>query len=154
MKQAHWIERIILRKLDNERTLKPVSAHCDVPCGIYETDSMTHAAETVCKMMEKMQALEKPKQGDEKADLEYRNTFVRMVETKEKFAQKCKEEILILWTDYFKQEHIMKISNLHELIWKTTQLCSSAKRTADVKVGEELKKAVQEVAEAFKKTKQ
>ena len=36
-----------------KRFIKPVYAHCDVPCGIYETDTMMHAAATCKRMVEK-----------------------------------------------------------------------------------------------------
>ena len=41
-----------------DRFIKPVYAHCDVPCGIYETDTMQHAADTCLRMIEKIEALE------------------------------------------------------------------------------------------------
>ena len=57
--------------------IKPVYAHCDVPCGIYETDTMRHAADTCKKMIEKYQEL------GELDDDEHHNQFVRIVMTKE-----------------------------------------------------------------------
>lgn len=122
--------------------------HCDVPCGIYETDSMTHAADTVEKMVEKIQAIPDP------MGVEGRNTFVRMIQTKEEFAKKCKEEILILWTDYFKAEHLQKFPELHEKVWKAAKLCSEAKRSVNMEKAQQLKKAVAEIAEIFRKSKQ
>ena len=137
----------ILRKLEAVFPARTVYAHCDVPCGVYETDSITHAADTVEKMVEKIQAIEDP------SSLEGRNTLIRMVSTKEEFAQKCKQELLILWTDYFKAEHLMEFPDLHDKFWKATKLCSSAKRTVDLKIVKQLKEAVAEIAEIFKKTK-
>ena len=129
-----------------------VHAHCDVPCGIYETDTMTHAADTVYKMIEKILALEHPEEDNQKK-LDFENTVTRMIHTKEEWAQKCKQEILILWTDYFKEEHLAKFPDLHTKVWKATKLCSQAKRTVDLNVAQQLKAAVADIAKIFAETK-
>jgi len=103
--------------------LPTVSAHCDVPCGIYDPKPAQIAAATIMKMVDLMDALPK-----ENASLEDRNKFVRCVWTKEEHARKCKEELLILWTDYFKPEHLEKFPNLHDTIWKAAKLCSENKQ--------------------------
>ncbi len=123
-----------------------VHAHCDVPCGIYETNTMATAAETVYKMVEKILELK----GTE---LQQRNDFVRMVYVKEEHAQLCKSQILILWTDYFKEEHLEKFPDLHARVWKATKLCSNAKRTVDLKIAQQLKDSVAEIAKIFAETK-
>lgn len=144
-----------LRAADFLSKPKDVYAHCDVPCGIYETDTMTHAVETVISMVKKLNDLEMPgKDAGKEEWLEYYNTVARMVATKEEFAHKCKTEVLILWTDHFKEEHLEKFPDLHEKIWKATKLCSKAKRNVDMKIAEQLKEAVEDVAEIFKKSKQ
>src|SRR5262245_37163320 len=102
----------LLRKL-----IKPVYAHCDVPCGIYETDTMRHAADTCVRMIEKIEA-----QGDtggEKSDAH--NNFIRMVHTKEEHAEKCKQQIYVLWSDYFKPEHLQKFPDLHDKLWQAAK---------------------------------
>ena len=126
-----------------------VYAHCDVPCGIYDPKPAQIAAATVAKMVEKIQAL--PTENLSVAD---RNSFVRMVLTKEEHAQKCKAELLILWTDYFKPEHLAMFPNLHETFWKAAKLCSKNKQSVDTAASEELVKAVDEIAEMFQKSKQ
>lgn len=123
-------------------------AHCDVPCGIYDPKPAQIAAATILKMVEKIESLpsEKPTVAD-------RNAFVRMVWTKEEHARKCKEELLILWTDYFKPEHLPQFPNLHETFWKATKLCSKNKQEVNIEAAKELVKAVDEIAEIFQKTK-
>lgn len=64
--------------------IKPVYAHCDVPCGIYETDTMKHAAATCRRMVEKYNEL-----GDV-SDPEHHNQFVRIVMYKEEHAKNVK----------------------------------------------------------------
>ena len=82
-----------------------------------------------------------------------KNKFVRCVLTKEEHVRKCKEEILILWTDYFKPEHLKMLPNLHDTFWKVAKLCSTNKQEVSTKYAEELVKAVDEIAEIFAKSK-
>lgn len=123
-------------------------AHCDVPCGIYKSEPSHTAAETVVKMVEKIEALPK-----ENPTVDDRNTFVRCVKVKEEHAELCKREVLILWTDFFKAEHLEKYPSLHDLVWKTTKLCSDNKRTVSAQKARELLKSVEELAKIFEETK-
>ena len=123
-------------------------AHCDVPCGIYDPKPAQIAAQTVLKMVQKIQEL--PTQNP---SLEDRNYFVRMVLTKEEHARICKEEILILWTDYFKPEHLKTFPNLHETFWKAAKLCSENKQHVSLEKAQELVDAVNHIAEMFNSSK-
>lgn len=138
----------IFRVISRILPTKIAYAHCDVPCGIYDPKSAQTAAATVLKMVQLIQDLpaENPTVND-------RNKFVRCVLTKEEHARKCKEEILILWTDYFKQEHLEKFPNLHEAFWKAAKLCSRNKQEVNLESAQELVKAVDEIAEMFVKSK-
>lgn len=126
----------------------PVYAHCDIPCGIYDPHTSQLAAKTVLKMVQKINELRK-----KDPLVEERNNFVRMVMVKEEHAELCKKEILILWTDYFKDEHLEKFPDLHNLIWKTTKLCSDNKRMVDEVKAQELIEAVNTIADVFNETK-
>lgn len=123
-------------------------AHCDVPCGIYDPRPAQIAAETVVKMVEKIEGLTK-----ENPTVADRNLFVRAVWTKEEHARKCKEELLILWTDFFKPEHLEMFPSLHETFWKAAKLCSLNKQEVSMEAALELKKAVDEIAGMFAKAK-
>lgn len=123
-------------------------AHCDIPCGIYDPKPAQIAAATVLKMVQKIN--EFPKENPTVND---RNSFVRMIMVKEEHAQICKKELSILWTDYFKEEHLEKFPNLHDKFWKAAKLCSKNKQSVDLKLAEELVKAVDEIAEIFAESK-
>lgn len=127
---------------------KPVYAHCDIPCGIYDPHTAKLAAKTVLTMVQKINQL--PKENPAADD---RNSFVRMVLVKEDHAELCKREVLTLWTDYFKSEHLEKFPNLHDLVWKIAKLCSENKRVVDEGKAQELIKAVDEIADMFEQTK-
>lgn len=124
-----------------------VEAHCDVPCGIYETDTMTHAAATCVRMIEKITEL------GELDSIEKQNTFVRSVLTKEKFAQTVKDELCILWSDYFKPEHLETQPDLHDVIWKAVKQASKVKQTVSADEAHALQHAVADVAERFVNSK-
>ena len=127
---------------------RPIYAHCDIPCGIYDPHAAQLASQTVLKMVQKINELPK-----ENASVNDRNNFVRMVKVKEDHAELCKREVLILWTDYFKAEHLEKFPNLHDLVWKTTKLCSDNKRAVDEAKAQELIESVDKIADIFSQTK-
>jgi len=130
--------------------LKPsnkVFAHCDVPCGIYDPKPAQIAAATVAKMVEKILAL--PKEMST-ADM---NNYVRMISTKEEHARICKQEILVLWTDFFKPEHLEKFPDLHDKVWKVCKLVSKNKQSVDMDAAKELVASVDEVAQIFETIK-
>ena len=144
--------KILQRILD--KVCKPTTAyaHCDIPCGVYEVDTMKHAVETIEAMTTKMLEQKHPECGnpDEK---NYHDTLSRMVATKEEWAQRCKQELLILWTDHFKPEHLEKWPDLHDKIWKAAKLCSEVKREVNPEKVQQLKTAVDGIAEIFAASK-
>ncbi len=130
-----------------KRIIKPVYAHCDIPCGIYETDTMRHAAETCLRMIEKIEAL------GELDSQEKWNNFTRMVTTKEQHAQKVKHEAYVLWSDYFKVEHLDKFPDLHETLWQLAKQASVVKQTVDKQACMTLLDKVAAVDAIFQQTK-
>jgi len=133
------------------RLLRPTvvaHAHCDIPCGIYDPTPAKIAADTVAKMVEKIGAL--PKDG---MDATTRGNFVRMISVKEEHAQICKKELEILWSDYFKPEHLEKYPKLHDTFWKAAKLCSKNKQNVDAAAAAELQAAVKEISDMFWATK-
>ncbi len=138
----------ILRFIDKIFAPPIAYAHCDVPCGIYDPKPAQIAAETVVKMVEKIEGFD-----NKAATVSDRNLFVRAVWTKEEHARRCKEELLILWTDFFKPEHLKMFPTLHETFWKAAKLCSRNKQEVSMEAAKELQKAVDEIAAMFTKAK-
>ena len=128
-------------------------AHCDGPCGVYDPASTRIAAEAVLSMTKKILDLQPPGDGDAAARAKYENTISRFVMIKEEQAQIAKDEALVLWTDYFKPEHLDKYPDLHELFWKTAKLCSSCKQEVSREHAEELMDNVKRIHEIFWETK-
>lgn len=128
--------RAIVKLLDEGE----VQAHCDVPCGIYSTHQAGIAAETVEKMVKGLQEA-----GTDT------HAIARYTATKEEWAEICKRELLILWTDYFKDEHLAQIPDLHERFWRAAKLCSKNKREVNAEAAAALRKAVEEISEIFQR---
>ena len=126
-----------------------VEAHCDGPCGVYDPASARVAAEAVLSMTKKLKAMEAPAAGDTAALAAYNNTFSRYVAIKEEEAQKTKKELLILWTDYFKPDHLATFPDLHDVFWKASKLCSACKVNIDQAKAEELMAAVEKIHGMF-----
>ena len=127
-----------------ERILAPrriVRAHCDLPCGVYDPAQARIEAESVKACQEKYQGSD---------DAEFRQ---RAVTIKEERATMVKEHLWVLWTDYFKPEHLEAHPNLHELFWSATKEAGNAKKSNDPAQGQKLLDAIDELSKVFWETK-
>ena len=120
------------------------SAHCDLPCGVYDPAQARIEAESVKAIAEKYQANEDP---------EFRT---RAILIKEQRAELVKHHLWVLWTDYFKPPHFEKYPQLHSLFNEATKLAgaSGAKGSLDADVAQQLLDKIDEVDRIFKETKQ
>ena len=129
-------------------------AHCDIPCGIYDPISAKIAAQTVVKMVMRIQALQKPGADDSAAAwATYENTLSRYITVKEEHAQLCKKELDILWHDYFRPDHLENHPDLHNVVWQANKLASRNKQNVDMDAARELVGTVDRIAEIFWATK-
>jgi nickel superoxide dismutase len=125
------------------RTIE-VSAHCDLPCGVYDPAQARIEAQSVKGILEKYHASD---------DQDFRT---RAIKIKEERADLVKHHLWVLWTDYFKPPHFEKYPRLHELFNETTKLAgaSGVKGSTDVATADELLAKIDEIAEIFWETKQ
>ena len=142
----------LIRLIDRVSPPETVSAHCDIPCGIYDPHSAQIAALTVLRMNQLIAGLEVGGADKESMD-KYGNSLSRYIKAKEEHAELCKKEIDILWHDYFRPEHVEKYPDLHTKVWNVNKLASRNKQNADVAAAEELLAAVREIAQIFWETK-
>ena len=126
-----------------------VSAHCDGPCGVYDPASARIAAEAVLSMTKKMLDLKAPGSDNSEAMAHYVNTMSRYASIKEQEAQKCKDEILVLWTDFFKPEHLSAHQDLHSLFWNSAKLCSACKVELSLDHADDLLNHVKRIHDLF-----
>ena len=126
------------------------SAHCDIPCGIYEPIPAKIAARTVFKMVSQLKTFDMPKDAKDKtAALQYLNSVSRRITVKEEHAQLCKKELYILWSDFFKPPHIEKHPELHDLFWQAAKLCSKNKQEINEDAARDLIDHVDKIARIF-----
>ncbi|MCL4449412.1 MAG: superoxide dismutase, Ni [Actinobacteria bacterium] len=122
---------------------KPIVAyaHCDLPCGVYDPAQARIEAESVKACMEKFNT------SDDEVFKQ------RAVTIKEQRAELVKHHLWILWTDYFKPEHLNKFPELHELFWKATKSAGETKKTNNTAVADELLSHIEAIAKIFWETK-
>jgi nickel superoxide dismutase len=77
----------------------------------------------------------------------------RYIAIKEEQAQKAKDELLILWTDYFKPVHLEKYPDMHDTFWQAAKLCSACKVEVNQEHAEELMATVEKIHKIFWATK-
>jgi nickel superoxide dismutase len=146
--EAIWMKfQSIIKNLS---LVTDVDAHCDIPCGIYDPIVAKIAAQTVLKMAVRLEAVDFSGGPN---SVEVPNTVARLIHVKEEHAQKVKEELNILWADYFKPEHLEKYPNLHELFWNTNKLAGANKQTVSSNSAKKLVGHVDEIAKIFWATK-
>jgi nickel superoxide dismutase len=119
------------------------SAHCDLPCGVYDPAQARIEAESVKAIQEKYQSNEDPA---------FRT---RAILIKEQRAELVKHHLWVLWTDYFKPPHFEKYPHLHELINKATKQAGAAggKGSMDPAEGQKLLDLIAEIDTIFWETK-
>src|SRR4030088_3539641 len=129
-------------------------AHCDIPCGIYDPHTAQIAALTVVRMVQLIGALQKPADGASKEEWDtYTMQISRYSAVKEEHAKIVEHELIILWTDYFKPEHLEKHANLHDVVWKTAKLTSTVKQSINMDAAQQLLAGTQQIADIFWDTK-
>ena len=131
----------VLTILDVVSAPTTASAHCDLPCGVYDPAQAKREAQSVKACQEKYAASD---------DQDFK---VRAILIKEERADLVKHHLWVLWTDYFKPEHLAAHPELHDLIWKATKTAGEAKKTNDPAVGQSLLDQIDVIAEIFWDTK-
>ncbi|MFN2504484.1 MAG: superoxide dismutase, Ni [Acidimicrobiales bacterium] len=127
--------------LDRLSPPERVSAHCDLPCGVYDPAQARIEAQSVKGIQEKFQA------SDDEA---FRQ---RAILIKEERADLAKHHLWVLWTDYFKPEHLEKYPQLHQLFWDATKAAGEAKKSGDPDSGQKLLDLIGEIDTIFWETK-
>jgi nickel superoxide dismutase len=119
------------------------SAHCDLPCGVYDPAQARIEAESIKGIVAKY------------ADNEDPVFRTRAILIKEQRAELVKHHLWVLWTDYFKPPHFEKYPQLHQLFNEATKLAgaSGAKGTTDPAVVEDLLAKIAEIDKIFWETK-
>ncbi len=138
----------VLKRFDKKVRFPEVSAHCDVPCGIYDPATAQINALTVIRMIDQINEL-----GNKAETVADQARLVRLVAQKEEHALKAKEEIRIIWGDYFKAPQFEKAPHVPELVHKIMMQGSKCRQNVDREMAVEFLNLINEFAEAFWLTK-
>ena len=120
-----------------------VSAHCDLPCGVYDPAQARIEAESIAAIIKKV------------ADNDDPDFRTRAILIKEQRSELVKHHLWVLWTDYFKPPHFEKYPQLHELFNKATKQAGAAggKGSMDPAEGQKLLDYIAEIDKIFWETK-
>ncbi|MGH8906583.1 MAG: superoxide dismutase, Ni [Egibacteraceae bacterium] len=132
---AHFLSLI-------DRTGAPhsVHAHCDIPCGVYDPEQARIEAESCLRIIEKYHDSDDPLFRE------------RCVAVKEERTELAKHHISVLWSDYFKPEHLEQFPDLHEICWQALKQCSTVKRSMSTADAQRLLDLIDRIDEMWKKT--
>ena len=121
-----------------------VSAHCDLPCGIYDPAQAKLEAQSVKACMTKVK---------DNADPDFR---ARALIIKEERSDLVKHHLWVLWTDYFKPPHFEKYPQLNGLFNEATKLAGAGgtKASWDEAVADQLLAKIDEISGIYWETKQ
>jgi nickel superoxide dismutase len=133
-----------LTALDAVRPFGVASAHCDIPCKIYDPMPAQIAALTVIRMIDLIEEVK-----DAEKAIGWHNRIARLVAEKEKQGFLVKEEIRIIWGDFFKAPQFEKHPELHELTHGIMMLASMSKQEVDREAATQLLDRVNRFAEIF-----
>jgi nickel superoxide dismutase len=131
----------LLATIDRLSPAQIAHAHCDLPCGVYDPAQARIEAESVKGCMAKYN------------DSDDHDFQTRCIIIKEERADLVKHHLWVLWTDYFKPEHLEKYPQLHDLFWKATKKAGETKKTTDVAVADDLLAQIAEIDRIFWETK-
>lgn len=120
--------------------IKPVYAHCDLPCGVYDPVQAQIEAKSIKAILTKYDGLDD-------------HNKQRAIVIKEERAELVKHHLMVLWADYFKPEHISAYPDLHEKFWHAIKQASECKHSLDVNEADKLLEMIDEIAAIFWETK-
>ena len=128
--------------------IKEASAHCDIPCKIYDPIVIQIAALTVVRIIDIIE-----EKNLDTSKLEDSSELARLTLEKENQARIVKDETRIIWGDYFKDPQIEAFPNIHEVVHSIMMQGSKCKHSLERENAEKLVEFVNDFSEMFWKTK-
>ena len=127
--------------------IKNAYAHCDIPCKIYDPAVSLVAALSVVRLTDILLEI------DDLSSLDSQSKLARVVVQKEDEAQKVKDEVNIIWGDYFKEHQLEAFPETHEIVHVIMRLGSKCKQEVSREAAEELLRELNRFVDVFWKTK-
>jgi nickel superoxide dismutase len=98
----------VLSTVEKFNAFKVVSAHCDIPCGIYDPSSAQIATLSAIRVLNLIQELQELSEK-EKLSIQQYAKLVCLVDMKEVHAEQVKNEIRVIWGITLKNRNVMNI---------------------------------------------
>ena len=119
------------------------TAHCDLPCGVYDPAQARIEAESVKMIQDKYAGSDDPVFKE------------RAIQIKEERSDLVKHHLWVLWTDYFKPPHFESYPQLHELFNNATKAAGATgtKGSMDPQTGQQLLDYIGQISDIFWETK-
>ena len=127
--------------------IKNAYAHCDIPCKIYDPAVSLVAALSVVRLTDILLEI------DDLSSLDSQSKLARVVVQKEDEAQKVKDEVNIIWGDYFREPQLEAFPETHEIVHGIMRLGSKCKQEVSREAAEELLRELNRFVDIFWKTK-
>ena len=129
-------------------SFKEVSAHCDIPCKIYDPIVIQIAALTIVRIIDIIE-----EKNFDTSKSEDSSELARLTLEKENQARIVKDETRIIWGDYFKDPQIEIFPNTHSLVHSIMMQGSKCKQSLDRENATKLVDLINDFSEIFWKTK-
>jgi len=134
-----------INKIDKKFHFSTVSAHCDIPCKIYDPITAQLAVLSMIRMVDLLGEL---KNKSEMSANDHA-TFSRLVAQKETHGKQVKDEVRVIWGDFIKAPQLEAYPELHDLVHSIMLAASSAKQHIDKDTTLDLLNKVNRFAEIF-----
>lgn len=138
----------LINSMERFLPIEDTQAHCDIPCKIYDPSTAIIACLSLIRMVD---LIEEFQEADKTTG--WFNKMNRFIAEKERQGKILKEEITIIWGDYFKAPQLEKFPEIHELTHSIMLLSSKSKQEVDKKASLQLLEKVNRFAEIFWLTK-
>ncbi len=141
----------LLKTINTLSPFEEAQAHCDIPCKIYDPNATQIAALSVIRFIDLIDELDNAKDSEFK--ISGHAQLSRLTRQKEIHANNVKQEVCIIWGDYFKQPQFDQFPVIHTLAHNIMLAASACKQTVNREKGLHLLDLVNELSEIFWETK-
>ncbi len=128
-----------------DERLETASAHCDIPCGIYDATIVIYHAVSTLRQIDILLGLK----DKGLSDTEFAMQVARNAAEKEKQAEHTKHEVRVIWGDFMKGDKLDKHPGIHALTHSIMVAGSACKQGLDRQSGEKLVELCNEFSEIF-----
>ena len=131
--------------LDKFFNIETASAHCDIPCGIYDARTVMYHAVSTLRQIDILLSLKDKGLSDTGLAMQ----IARNTAEKEKQAELVKHEVRVIWGDFMKGDKLKAHPGVHALAHSIMVSGSACKQDLHKEDGEKLVELCNEFSEIF-----